>query len=239
MSGILIALVILLIWSGSLIFSLLVDIVSWSTLGTAAVVLGRTFIHTGLFIVAHDAMHGSVFPGNRSLNHWVGRLAITLYAFLPYRKCTLKHWHHHHQPGQPSDPDFHDDSDGSMWAWYRKFMTGYLDCNQKIVLLLGMGASFCILAASQIPIPNLLLFWVMPIVLSSMQLFFFGTYLPHRSPVGGYLDSHRAVSSNYPLFLSFITCYHFGYHWEHHEYPSLPWYKLPEAYRNSAVATRV
>jgi beta-carotene ketolase (CrtW type) len=76
-----------------------------------------------------------------------------------------------------------------------------------------------------IPIANLILFWFLPIVLSSMQLFLFGTYLPHRSEDSP--NSHAAISSNYPLILSFLTCYHFGYHWEHHEYPNLPWYRLP------------
>ncbi|HEY9641543.1 MAG TPA: fatty acid desaturase [Coleofasciculaceae cyanobacterium] len=196
-------------------------------------ILGRTFIQTGLFIVAHDAIHKSVIPSNRRLNHWIGRLAVTLYAFLPYQKLSLKHWQHHRNPGQISDPDFHDGIRCNAFAWYLRFMQGYLGGRQKIVLLLGMGTVFHTLQLGfHISVTKLILFWVLPIVLSSMQLFFFGTYLPHRSSVdstksGTTGNSHQATSSNYPLVWSFLTCYHFGYHWEHHEYPSLPWYRLP------------
>jgi gluconate kinase len=36
-------------------------------------VLRRTFIQTGLFIVAHDAIHGSVLSSNRKLNDAIGQ----------------------------------------------------------------------------------------------------------------------------------------------------------------------
>jgi hypothetical protein len=46
-----------------------------------------------------------------------------------------------------------------------------------------------------------------------------------------------AKSSNYSTFWSFIACYHFDYHWEHHEYPYLPWYSLPIArHKNEGVS---
>jgi fatty acid desaturase len=51
----------------------------------------------------------------------------------------------------------------------------------------------------------------------------------HRQTEEGYSDRHRAKSINYSVIWSFITCYHFSYHWEHHQYPHLPWYKLPLA----------
>jgi fatty acid desaturase len=50
-----------------------------------------------------------------------------------------------------------------------------------------------------------------------------GTYLPHRAPttegvkVSDYPDEHRSRSNDMPTWLSLITCYHFGYHREHHE----------------------
>jgi beta-carotene ketolase (CrtW type) len=65
--------------------------------------------------------------------------------------------------------------------------------------------------------------------LSSFQLFTFGTWLPHRNLKIPFADWHRARSNDYPAWLSFLTCYHFGYHWEHHEWPFVPWWKLPRA----------
>ena len=74
-----------------------------------------------------------------------------------------------------------------------------------------------------IPAINLILFWVSPALLSTLQLFYFGTYLRQ----GGHNNAHRAQSNAYSIFWSFITCYHFGYHWEHHEYPYVRWWYLP------------
>jgi beta-carotene/zeaxanthin 4-ketolase len=224
---------IVALWIGSLAFVFTLDVSALLPLGIVAVILGRTFIQTGLFIVAHDAIHGSVLPGHRRVNQWIGQLTLSLYALLPYQKLAHHHWQHHLQPGQLGDPDFHDGVHDSLGAWYLKFMQKYLDLRQQLVLFFGMLAIFLnLFLGFHVPIPNLFLFWVLPIVLSSMQLFFFGTYLPHRSasretPSSQYQNSHHAVSSNYPLLWSFLTCYHFGYHWEHHEYPSLPWYRLP------------
>ncbi|NIP33402.1 MAG: beta-carotene ketolase, partial [Thermoplasmata archaeon] len=36
-----------------------------------------TFLYVGMFITAHDAMHGSVLPGARGLNRAVGTVYVT------------------------------------------------------------------------------------------------------------------------------------------------------------------
>lgn len=241
-TGLLVASTIMVLWLSSLTFLLATDMTQLKPLWLLPAILGRTFIQTGLFIVAHDAIHGAVLPGvgeaspleNRRLNHWIGQLALTLYALLSYQKLSLNHWQHHRQPGQAGDPDFHDGIHRNLFLWYLKFMQGYLDSRQRVVLFFGMGTLVLTLYLGfHVSIANLCLFWVLPIGLSSMQLFLFGTYLPHRSRSVGSAEpdnaenSHHATSSNYPLLWSFLTCYHFGYHWEHHEYPSLPWYRLP------------
>jgi beta-carotene/zeaxanthin 4-ketolase len=229
--GLLVSSAIILLWMGSLAFFLLMDIAPLTPLWLLPAIVGRMFVQTGLFIVAHDAIHGAVFPGDRRLNHWIGRLAVMLYAFLSYKKLSLNHWQHHRHPGQEGDPDFHDGIHRNIFVWYLKFMKGYLDVGQTIVQFFGMGILFLTLHFGlHAPINNLFWFWVLPIFLSTMQLFFFGTYLPHRADKVE--NSHHAISSNYPLIWSFLTCYHFGYHWEHHEYPLVPWYRLPSARQN-------
>jgi beta-carotene/zeaxanthin 4-ketolase len=235
--GVLIALFILLAWVISLMLLASVQVAQFSFVWILLLVMGRTFLHTGLFIVAHDAIHGAVFPKNRQINGAIGRLALSLYAFLLYKKCALNHWRHHRKPGGAGDPDFHNGVHRSVLAWYLRFMSGYLEGIQKVILLIGMGAAFGIFTLGfQVPIANLFLFWILPIFLSSIQLFFFGTYLPHRGHPNPQSDLHCATSSNYPVFWSLLTCYHFGYHWEHHEYPSLPWYQLPLVYENRSKA---
>jgi beta-carotene/zeaxanthin 4-ketolase len=218
-----VAVVIAIFWISSLGILSYIDISQSIPLLILVAVLGRTFIQTGLFIVAHDAIHGSVFLQNRQLNDAIGRSAVTLYALLDYQKLATNHWQHHQQPGQAGDPDFYD---GNRFVWYLKFMKGYLDFRQIVVQFFGLGTIFVILYFGlHIPANNLFLFWILPIFLSTTQLFFFGTYLPHRGSKTE--NSHQATSSNYPLIWSFLTCYHFGYHWEHHEYPFLAWYELP------------
>jgi beta-carotene/zeaxanthin 4-ketolase len=233
LTGLLVAMAIVALWIGSLIYICKLDVTTLLPLGILPVMLGRTLIQTGLFIVAHDAIHGSVLPGHRRINQWFGQLTLALYALLPYQRLAHHHWQHHRQPGRIGDPDFHDGVRDRPGAWYLKFMQEYLDFRQKVVLFFGMKAIFLTLYLGfHVPIVNLCLFWVLPIFWSSMQLFYFGTYLPHRAagkatPTSQHQNSHNAVSSNYPIVWSFLTCYHFGYHWEHHEHPSLPWYQLP------------
>jgi beta-carotene/zeaxanthin 4-ketolase len=244
-----VASVIVAIWIGSLGFLLSISIDRLTPWWILPAIFGRTFIQTGLFVVAHDAIHGSIVPNDVRLNQAIGRLALMLYALLPYQLLATNHWQHHRQPGRAGDPDFHDGIDRHVVLWYLKFMKGYLDRRQRIVLFFGMKAIFCTLyLGCHVAVPNLFLFWVFPIVLSSLQLFIFGTYLPHRSasrttdaqPRSPHLSTadairnHNATSSNYSTFWSFLTCYHFGYHWEHHEYPSMPWYGLPSMRRSLA-----
>ena len=228
--GILIASTVMLLWLSSMIFLFSIDISQIPLVLIVLAVIGRAFLHTGLFITAHDAMHGTIFPLNSNVNDLVGSLATRIYALLPYKTLLEKHKLHHRYPATEQDPDFFGQEQKNPLAWYLKFMKSYLEGKQSLVLLIGMTIIFFSLQLGlSIPISNLLLFWVLPIFLSSIQLFYFGIFLPHRRPPGGYRNRHRAESKYYSVFWSLITCYHFGYHWEHHEFPYLPWYKLPSA----------
>jgi fatty acid desaturase len=50
------------------------------------------FVNTGLFITTHDAMHGTICYSNRRLNDWLGRVAITCYAYFDYNMLHKNHW---------------------------------------------------------------------------------------------------------------------------------------------------
>jgi len=226
----LISLAIIGIWAVSLFFFLSLDISNLHTLTLLPAILWQTFLYTGLFITAHDAMHGAVFPQNHQLNNFVGSVALFFYALFPYKKLLKKHGLHHNHPASEIDPDFHDGENKNFLAWYFHFMKGYWSWIQVIGLMVIFNLVNYTL---HIPQTNLTLFWVIPSLLSSVQLFYFGSFLPHQEPVGGYSSPHRAQSSPRPVLWSFITCYHFGYHKEHHEYPRVPWWKLPEIYRGA------
>ncbi|AFY73972.1 fatty acid desaturase [Synechococcus sp. PCC 7502] len=230
--GLISAALIFCLWIFTFVLSCQVDLGSVSIWVGTLIVVVRTFLHTGLFIISHDAAHGTVFTGNRRLNDWIGAIALWIYGLLPYQKFVINHGLHHKHPATAQDPDFHDGRHSSMTKWYLGFMYRYIDKKQVLTLFIGMTILFHgIRIGFNVSAVNLLLFWILPLLLSSMQLFYFGTYLPHREPV--HKDRHNARSSKFPVLISFFTCYHFGYHWEHHEYPYLPWFRLPSVRKYS------
>jgi beta-carotene/zeaxanthin 4-ketolase len=228
------AIAILCLWLGSLLVLLPLDLAGMDWGWIVFALLVRTFLHTGLFILAHDAIHRSLLPSYPRWNDRVGALSLGLYACLPYDLCRLNHARHHRYPARTDDPDFHDGVHSHPVEWYLKFMSEYLSVKQWSVFLgvVGIVCAIAIGCCHLSPL-NLLLWWILPLSLSSIQLFIFGTYLPHRRAEES--NFHRAQTINYPLLWSFLTCYHFGYHWEHHEYPQTPWYRLPIIYLNSQV----
>jgi beta-carotene/zeaxanthin 4-ketolase len=220
--GLWISLSLIIAWVLSLWAACSIDLSMYPRWWICGLLLVRIFFQTGLFITAHDAMHGSICLDRPHQNRWIGSISTTLYALLPYETLLTKHHLHHQHPATELDPDF---SDRGFWGWYGKFMGGYIDRTQAQKLLWGMGLLFLIAHYMlQISIFNLLLLWVLPILLSSLQLFYFGTYLPHKPTV---TTEPSIRSSNLHPLWSLLTCYHFGYHLEHHEYPQAPWYRLP------------
>ncbi|MGV2827041.1 fatty acid desaturase [Myxosarcina sp. GI1(2024)] len=223
-----VAIILILLWFSSLIGLMAIDISSAPLLWIVAAVCLRSFLHTGLFITTHEAIHGVVSP-NRKFNDLIGYISSFLYALLPYKLLAKNHMLHHRYPASEKDPDYHESEQNNFLLWYGKFMKEYLQGRQAWILLVGMAVIFGIFLVLHIRLSNIFLFWVIPILISSLQLFTFGIFLPHRKTSSGKRDRHQAISSNYSVFWSFIACYHFDYHCEHHQYPNLPWYSLPVA----------
>ena len=231
--GLALAALILLLWFASLGGVLALDLSTLAPpIGLAAVLL-RTLLHTGLFIVAHDAMHGLLLPRWPRANHQLGALALALYGALGYGRCRRNHALHHQRPASASDPDFHRDPGDGALRWYVDFMGGYLSPLQMALLLAGWGALATGLWLTQ-AIPwqeaglRVLIGCTLPLLLSSVQLFVVGTYLPHRRH-----GTDGPISLAWPSWLSLLACYHFGYHREHHEQPGLAWFELPQAHRRN------
>lgn len=227
--GIAIAFSIVFLWILSITYLLSSTIVNTYLPLTISAILLQTFLYTGLFITAHDAMHGSIFPKNPRVNHLIGSLAVFLYGFFSYQDLLKKHWRHHHHPATQYDPDYHDSKHANLLAWYLQFMKNYWNWFQLFCSITTFHVLHLFVHVLSL---NLYLFWVLPSLLSSVQLFFFGTFLTHKEPIEGYHNSHRATTIAFPIWLSFITCYHFGYHIEHHQFPTVPWWQLPDVHRN-------
>lgn len=211
--GFWIALMVIGTWCASIIF-LMQWHISFANPLLYLFILIQTHLYTGLFITAHDAMHGTVSP-NRVVNNAAGYISTFLYAAFWYPKLFTKHHQHHRHVHTSDDPDYHH---GSFWPWYIRFVRNYLSVWQ----VLFMAVLFNVLKI-WIPQSNLILFWVVPSLLSTLQLFYFGTYQPHKGEHDNIYQS-RTQRKNHAA--AFFSCYFFGYHTEHHASPGTPWWQL-------------
>lgn len=222
--GLVLALAIIAGWLSAHIFTVFfLPLEGWSLLLALPLAMLLCWLSVGLFIVAHDCMHGALAPGRPRLNRAIGRLALFLYAGFSFDRLCAKHFEHHRHPGTAADPDFDADHPRLFWPWYKAFFRQYFGL-RELLILAGASAAYLLLGAE---LANLLLLWALPAILSSVQLFLFGTYLPHRIAEDPFTDRHRARSSAYGRTLSLLTCFHFGYHHEHHRSPATPWWRLP------------
>ena len=215
-------------WLLSLGLSYTLPLNQTSGLLIGSLILLRAFLHTGQFVVAHDSMHASLVPGHPGLNSWIGKVCLLMYAGLSYERCSRNHRRHHLAPETFQDPDYQRCTNNNILDWYVHFMGNYLGMRQ-LSNLSCLWLALIIPNGSDLPaqIMHLLLFSVLPLIISSCQLFLVGTWLPHRR--GGTTRPGLTTRSLalHPA-LSFATCYHFGYHREHHESPSTPWFQLPQ-----------
>ena len=187
-------------------------------------VLVQTWLSTGLFITAHDCMHGSFAPRRSGVNRAVGRMALMMYAGLDYDRMLPNHFAHHRHVGTADDPDFDAANPTRAAPWLVRFFGKYYTHWQIVRIVVVLG-SYQLLGASLL---NILVFWAVPALLALMQLFYFGTFLPHRHDGDAFPDRHNARSNGFGRTLSVVTCFNFGgYHHEHHLHPSVPWWKLP------------
>ena len=213
--GTIIGWTIMLIWFVST-FLLLNGEINFYNPVTYLFILLQTHLYTGLFITGHDAMHGAV-SANRTLNKVTGIIAIGLFAFNSYWKLLPKHHEHHRFVATEKDPDYHP---ASFLKWYFNFLRQYVTVWQ--LLLMAVSYNLLLLV---FPAPNIWLFWILPAILSTFQLFYFGTFVPHRG-LHNVDNVHKSSSQRKNHLLAFFSCYFFGYHYEHHSAPGVPWWRL-------------
>lgn len=228
--GLSFAAIILGAWIWSLAVGLELDLGSCHPILIAILVAIKAFLHTGLFIVAHDSMHNILLAGRPEANRWIGSLMLFLYAGLDFDLCERNHKLHHQFPETENDPDFSPDSDSdtNIINWYAHFIGNYIHPLQLMQLSIGWSMIYWLASMiNESPLGNVLTFCVLPLVLSSIQLFIIGTWLPHRHNNNASLNATPRSLFLHPI-VSFAACYHFGYHREHHESPSTPWFELPK-----------
>lgn len=222
--GVAIALLLLIAWTLTLLAAFSIGARHINIYSHIFLIPWLTFLYTGLFVTGHDAMHESVAPLQPRLNQALGRLALFLYGLISYKKLHRAHSLHHQYPASCQDPDFHNGYDTHPLWWYCRFMARYWTIRQTLGLCLIYNGLHRV---AGVPEADLLTFWAVPSLLSSAQLFYFGTYLVHRKLPDTYSTPLCSNSHYWPWLISLITCYHFGYHREHHALPDVPWWRLP------------
>ncbi|GAB3401530.1 beta-carotene ketolase (CrtW type) [Hymenobacter luteus] len=203
--GVLMAALIVAAWAGLLAYLLAFYEPNWRTPWPYLLALLQMHLYTGLFITAHDA---------------IGTLTAGLFAFNWFPRMLPKHHAHHRHVGTEADPDFHDGRHPGFLFWFVRFAWNYVTVAQ--VLLMALTYNVLKLFFPQ---ANVIAFWMVPAVLATLQLFYFGTYLPHRGEHAPD-NPHKSRSQLRQHIWAFVSCYFFGYHYEHHDQPYLPWWRL-------------
>jgi beta-carotene ketolase (CrtW type) len=217
--GVVVALTIIVLWAALLTFLLAYYQPDWATHWPYLLALVQTHLYTGLFITAHDAMHG-VVSTNKRLNNIIGTVTALLFAYNWFTRMLPKHHQHHRHVATEEDPDFHDGKHPGFLPWLARFAWNYVTWWQVVLMAITYNVLklFC-------PMANVIAFWMIPAVLATVQLFFFGTYLPHRGEHAPD-NPHKSRTQLRHHVWAFLSCYFFGYHYEHHDQPYLPWWRL-------------
>src|SRR5690349_3608944 len=106
-----------------------------------------SWLFVGVFIVAHDCMHGALAPRLSGLERPLGHVCLWLYAALDYDALRAAHRVHHALPGTSSDPDFAPAASGTaFWPWYLAFLRRYITLRQLIALTAAFHLSLMLRA---------------------------------------------------------------------------------------------
>ncbi len=234
--GLALALVVTGSWLSLHFYALFVFELTWASAPIAVIIAAvLCWLSVGVFIVSHDAMHGSLAPGWPKLNGAIGATLLFLYAGFGWRKMRDAHFEHHKHVGTRGDPDFDADNPRDFARWYTTFFRRYFGW-QSVAFVSTVVTTYWLVL--DVPMVQLTFLYGAPAIASSLQLFYFGTFRTHRHDDAGFPDHHNARSENFGTLTSLMTCFHFGYHHEHHLAPNVPWWGLP-AWRRSAKAAKV
>ena len=218
--GLIIAISVILLWLAHLVYSLLYIEVYFTNVWMYVHMIVQTHLFTGLFITGHDGMHGVIRPGHEKTNRVVGTMASFLYAGLSYTRLKKNHQKHHQNPGTNEDPDYCARSQ-NFFVWYFTFMWRYVTIWQIIIMALLFNALLTWFSEAR-----LILLWIVPAFLSTFQMFYFGVFAPHRQPHVDDMMPYRSRTLRRNHFWAFLSCWFFGYHYEHHNSPQTPWWRL-------------
>ncbi len=209
-----------------------------------------------LFTLEHEATHKTPFA-SEALNEWVGRLCGVV-IFLPFEWFRYFHLAHHRWTNIPGkDPELHDGGEPDGWWSYISYVSGlpywfsmiaqvfrgalgraaasYLP-SKALPRIVREGRSmlvtYAVALASLLVTDVLLWVWLVPLLLGQpfLRLYLLAEHGRCPNVVNMFENTRTTFTTALVRFLA----WNMPYHAEHHAYPQVPFYKLPELHERTA-----
>jgi fatty acid desaturase len=211
-----------------------------------------------LLILMHDGVHYRLFR-NRRLNDWTAEIVLAWPNLISARAYRRNHFAHHRYLNTGQDPDWARRQGDASWVfpqhWYRLALLMLRDLSglgaiyylKLAVMLLskdvGVSRGFLIarygfyacmiaLLAWFGALHLLLLYWLVPLFTWMVVIFRVRSIAEH-SGIEGRANAYAQTRSTRASLLEhvFVAPKNVNYHIEHHFYPSVPFYRLPQLHR--------
>jgi sphingolipid delta-4 desaturase len=211
----------------------------WWLIFTAAYLVGA-FIDHALFVMIHECAHRLIFK-NRSANRLAGMLANLPQVFpssIAFERYHIKH--HSFQGIHELDADLPN-------RWEARLINNYFVGKMIWLLFYPFFQAFRITRLKEIkPFDRWIASnWLAQIVFVAAMWFFFGPktvafltlsffFSVGLHPLGGrWIQEHYLIHNEEQETYSYYgplnkLAFNVGYHNEHHDFPSVPWNKLPQ-----------
>ena len=187
----------------------------------------------------HEASHYNLFK-TKKLNDYL-EWVYAIPFFVDMNQYRIEHLNHHYKMNTKEDHIVRDykihgldnPKKNLFWMWFIKPITGYAGIFYlRYAISLNPWKSSIKFAIFWIPIVSIFwhfdmlhilgMYWFVPFLWSASSFFYWGEISEHYNTKS---DSRTDLG-----FLKNLFHHNAGYHFIHHEYPTIPWYKLPEAH---------
>jgi fatty acid desaturase len=211
-----------------------------------------------LLILMHDGVHYRLFR-DRRLNDWTAEIVLAWPNLISARAYRKNHFAHHRYLNTGQDPDWARRQGDASWVfpkhWGRLAMLLLRDVSGLgaifylklartllsrdtgvsrgfLVARYGFYAAVLVLFAWFGALRLLLMYWFVPLFTWLIVIFRVRSIAEH-SAIEGRSNAYAQTRSTRASILEhvFVAPKNVNYHIEHHFYPSVPFYRLPELHR--------
>lgn len=189
----------------------------------------------------HEASHYNLFK-TKKLNDYL-ELLYALPFFVDMSQYRFWHTRHHYKMNTEEDHIVEDyelhglnkPQRNMFWMWFIKPIIGYAGYFYlRFVIELNPRKSAAKFLVFWLPIilacwhfgilDILILYWFVPFLWSFASFFYW-------SEIGEHYNTKSGSRTDIGFLKNFFH-HNSGYHYIHHQYPTIPWYRLPEAHKS-------